>query len=407
MTPPPIAMILGSFPEISQKFILNQIAGLLDEGVDLDVYAGMENRDGRQHSLVTTYGMLGRTRFAGVPRLPRDRLRLFPSAFGRALLLGPTRAIRALLPRYTVASRSMKNLFFLAAFGHRRYEIVHCQFGPNGLVGAFLKDAGIARRLVVTFHGSDINSYPRRRGSRVYRTLYDRADLITANTSFTRARLVDNGCPPSKIEVLPVGLLMSEYPLTPVDERVPGMVLTVGRLVEKKGHRYALEAMARLRGRVPSLHYVIAGDGPERQRLEQRAADLGIAELVSFLGTCNDQVVRDLYRRAAVFVLPSVTASGGDMEGQGLVLQEAQAAGIPVVSTLHNGIPEGVREGETGFLVPERDAAALADRIGVLLEDSDRRRRMGAAGRGFVASTYDMPILTRRLMEMYDDVRAR
>jgi colanic acid/amylovoran biosynthesis glycosyltransferase len=399
-----IAMVVGSFPEISQKFILNQVAGLLDEGVDLDIYAAMENPDGKQHALVSAYRMTDRARFASLPPSGKERLRRAPALLARALAADPARAVAALRPCYATASRGLKNLFFLRSFGDRRYDIVHSHFGPNGLVGAFLKDVGIARRLIVTFHGSDINSYPRKHGVRVYRTLYDRADLVTANTAFTKARIVANGCPEEKIEVLPVGLRMNELPETPFSDRSPGMVLTVGRLVEKKGHRHALEAIALLRGRVPSLQYVVAGDGPERQRLEKLASDLGIMDLVVFLGVCTDRAVQDLYRRAAVFVLPSVTASDGDMEGQGLVLQEAQAAGLPVVSTLHNGIPEGVKDGMTGFLVPERDVEALAARIGELLSDSALRRRMGAAGRSFVGSTYDTSILTKRLLELYERV---
>ena len=397
-------MILGSFPELSQRFLINQITGLLDVGVDLDIYATMESAREKRHELDEQYGLRERTNYAHVPPTGRARLFEFPGLLASCLSRSPISTVRALSGRYATASRNMKNLYFLRSFAHRHYDLVHCHFGPNGLVGAFLKDIGIAKRLVVSFHGSDINSYPRRHGEKVYRTLYERADLITANTGFTKGKVVANGCPAEKVTVLPVGLRMDEYPETPFASRSAVTILTVGRLVDKKGHRYALEAIALLSRKFPAVQYLIAGDGPERTSLEQCAADLGIADIVTFLGVCNDRQVVELYRQAAVFVLPSVTAANGDMEGQGLVLQEAQASALPVVSTLHNGIPEGVRDGKTGFLVPERDAGALAGCIGSLLGDPGLRQRMGLAGRIFAASTYDMSILTKRLMEIYERV---
>jgi len=127
---------------------------------------------------------------------------------------------------------------------------------------------------------------------------------------------------------------------------------------------------------------------------------------VSFLGDQSDAEVAALYRRASIFILPSVRASNGAEEGQGLVLQEAQASGLPVISTRIGGIPEGMVEGATGFLVPERDSAALAERAGALLDDAALRRRMGRAGREFAAANYDVPILTRRLLDIYGSLLA-
>ena len=111
-----------------------------------------------------------------------------------------------------------------------------------------------------------------------------------------------------------------------------------------------------------------------------------------------------LYSGATVFCLPSVTAASGDMEGQGLVLQEAQACGIPVVSTLHNGIPDGVLDGISGFLVPEKDPRSLADRIASILSDPALGARMGSAGREFALSKYDIAGLTARLLGFYHEI---
>jgi len=400
-----VAMIVNGFPELSEKFLVNQVTGLLDAGVELDVYAAVRPAAGKRHGLAERYGLYGSTIYAGVPRSTKARICELPGLLAQGLARDAAATLRALRIRtYATAARNLKTLYFSKSFEGRRYDVIHCHFGPNGLIGAYLKDCGMARGLVVTFHGSDINTYPSRHGKGVYRTLYERADVVTVNSSFTRGKVAANGCLESKLEVLPVGLRMEEYPEIDPAARDPFTVLTVGRLVEKKGHRYGIEAFALVKRRFPEARYVLAGDGPLRQDLERQAERLGIKDSVIFLGAQSDAEVAALYRSATLFILPSVTASDGDMEGQGLVLQEAQGSGLPVVSTLHNGIPDGVLDGISGFLVPEKDSAALADRVSELLADPVKRATMGGAGRAFVAGTYDTPILTKRILGIYERI---
>ena len=102
-----------------------------------------------------------------------------------------------------------------------------------------------------------------------------------------------------------------------------------------------------------------------------------------------------------IFILSSITAKDGDQEGQGLVLQEAQAMGLPILSTYHNGIPEGVVDKKSGFLVPERDVDALADRLNYLIEHPNTWQDMGKTGREFVEKKYDIKKLNQKLVEIY------
>ncbi|HOX31131.1 MAG TPA: glycosyltransferase [Spirochaetales bacterium] len=402
-----LAVLVGSFPELSEKFILNQLCGLIDRGIAPEVFAAMRAPGGpgaKGHELAGRYGLAARATYADLPRSAGRRLLEAPGLLASCLARDPASALRALrISDYATAAKNLKTLYFLEAFAGRRYDILHCHFGPSGLVGAFLKDCGLARRLVVTFHGSDINGYPRRHGEGVYRVLYDRADAVTCGSRFIRDRLVANGCPPGKIRVIPVGVRLDEYP-EPSEPREEGLVLSVGRLAEAKGFRYAIEALAALKPRFPKARYAIAGGGSGRAELEELARRLGVADSVSFLGDQSDLEVAALYRRASVFVLPSVRGSNGAEEGQGLVLQEAQASGLPVVSTRIGGIPEGLVEGETGLLAPERDGAALAGRIAELLGDASLRERMGRAGRAFVAERYDVAKLSGALVGLYGEI---
>jgi colanic acid/amylovoran biosynthesis glycosyltransferase len=394
-------MIVNGFPELSERFIVNQVAGLLEAGDEVDVFSGVEASDSRAHSLVERYRLEERTVRIGIPRSTKARLLGLPALLAGNLARDPVGTAAAFSSRYATASRNLKTLYFLRAFAGRHYPVVHCQFGPNGLIGAFLKDRGFAERLVVTFHGSDINSYPGRHGSGVYRTLYDRADAVTAGTTFTRAKLVANGCPEAKIEVIPVGVRMADYPEAPFGGRSGKTLLSVGRLSEAKGYGYAIRAFAEVRKRIPGAEYLIAGDGPDRPALEGLAADLGLGASVRFLGSQTDTEVAALYRSADVFLLSSIRTDDGTEEGQGLVLQEAQASGLPVIGTRVGGIPEGLLEGKTGFLVPQKDPQAIAVRAIELFENPGLRKSMGESGRAFAAAGYDMPVLTRRLIKIY------
>jgi colanic acid/amylovoran biosynthesis glycosyltransferase len=177
--------------------------------------------------------------------------------------------------------------------------------------------------------------------------------------------------------------------------REPGLVLHVGRLVEKKGTAVLIEAMAG----IDDARLVVIGDGPLRSALERRAGPQ-----VRFLGALSPDAVAEWMRRASLLAAPSLIARDGDAEGLPNVVVEAAASGLPVVATHHSGIPEAVTDGETGFLVPEGDAAALADRIGALLGADEPCRAMGAAARRLAEDRFDRARLTARLEAIYDEV---
>ncbi len=402
-----VAMILNAFPEISEKFLLNHIIGLLEAGVELDIYPAHRPLSDKRHDIYDQYRVGDHVRYVDVPRsLPARFVRL-PILFLRLFIRSPKAAIEALrFRKYRSVALNGKLLYFGLAFSRKRYDIVHCHFGVNGLIGAYLKECGFCKKLVTSFHGSDINTYPKKHGADVYRTLYATADKITANTSFIKGKIVANGCESDLIGITPETLIAADYTDVERIDVERHSVLTVGRLEEKKGHAYALEAIALVRKEIPDVQYYVAGAGSLEPSLREKARGLGLDDCVHFLGLCTNTEVKKLYARCAVFTLPSVTASNGDMEGQGLVLQEAQICGMPVVTTIHNGIPDGVLADESGFLVPERDVQALADRITLLLKDEARRVAMGERGKAFVAAKYDIAPVTENLMTMYREILA-
>ncbi len=160
--------------------------------------------------------------------------------------------------------------------------------------------------------------------------------------------------------------------------------------------------MAAVRARIPDVELVVVGDGPLRAELEKLSGELGGD--VRFMGALPSERVKSELDAARVFCLPSVRAANGDAEGYGRVLLEAQAAGVPVVSSALGGAREGFLHGETGYRVAEGDIADLADRLTELLAQPDKASAMGMAARRFVCARFDIRDCTRNLERHYNQL---
>jgi len=288
-----------------------------------------------------------------------------------------------------------------------RPALLHSHFGPDGVRGMQL-----ARKLgvpfLVTFHGYDATITPefapdwRHRAFLRQRLLLARtAAKVIAVSKYIKSKLVDQGFPEEKVAVHYIGVDTNFFQPDPSVRREP-TVLFVGRLVEKKGCEYVIRAMARVHAACPEARLVVIGNGPLRSRLQQLAQQN--SPTATFLGARSANEVREWMNRASVFCVPSTTASNGDQEGFGLVFAEAQAMGLPVVSFASAGVPEAVANGETGFLVPERDEEGLARNITMLFTDRQARQRCSAAGVARVRSQFDLRKQTGGLEEIYASI---
>lgn len=287
-------------------------------------------------------------------------------------------------------------------------SLIHAHFGIEGVYALPLaKRLGIP--LVTTFHGFDATlapwallsspawaQYPLLR-----RKLAREGDLFICASSFIRERLLAMGFPEARTHTLYIGVdCRTILPREPSEE-VPA-ILHVARLVEVKGTRYLLRAFAKVAQRYDNVQLIIIGDGPLRRSLGSLAASLGVQDRVRFLGALRHADVLAWIRKAAMLVLPGIRTATGRVEGLGLVLLEAAATGVPAIGSRVGGIPEGVIDGRTGYLVPERDPDALAVRIGELLDDPARRYRMGAEGRTLAEQRFDIDRQTAALESLYD-----
>jgi colanic acid/amylovoran biosynthesis glycosyltransferase len=281
---------------------------------------------------------------------------------------------------------------------------LHAHFGPVAESFRFARDLWRAP-LIASFHGYDFTRVPRKEGKEVYGRLFAAADAITGNSEFTVRRLRELGCQETRLRRLPMGLDVSRFRFR---ERVlgaeePVRILIVARLTPIKGVGFAIAAVSELRKKYAHVQLDIVGDGPLRGDLELRATALGVKSVVRFHGALSEEALEPLRDRAHILLHLSVTMDG-DQEGQGVVLQEAQAAGLPVVTTRHGAFPEGVLEGKSALLVPEGDPSAAAEALLFLIRNADVWGEMGRAGRAFVEQKFDIRGLNEELIGLYHEV---
>jgi len=184
-------------------------------------------------------------------------------------------------------------------------------------------------------------------------------------------------------------------------------LVTVARLQQHKGMDTVIAALPAILARAPDVRYAVAGTGPDRERLEQLANKLGVGDRVRFLGGVSDRELPALYNLASVYVGASRRAERLGVEGFGIALVEASACGRPVVAGNSGGIPDAVRDGETGFLVPPEEPAAFADAICRLLADPAAANRMGQNGRRAVETYFNWDRVVRDLREIESQVVGR
>ena len=357
-----IAFLLQVFPCLSETFILNQITGLIDRGCDVTIFAFGQSNDSKQHPNVLKYQLLNRTTYIHVPRSKAGKR--FQTALKTisAFMRHPVKLYRLqkkLLESYP--SYDYQKFFTAMTFLRNGFDIIHCHYGPMGRQAVILKDIGLKTKISTVFHGHDLSLYLNEHGPEVYTELFSKGDVFLPVSDFWKQKLINLGCPAEKIIVNHMGIDTALFAPNEKGEKTEGTkILTVARLTEKKGYSYALEAVRRAISVLPPIEYHIAGDGPLWGEIKNLTHCLGLENHVIFHGGVDADEVRQLYKKADIFLLPSVTSLNGDMEGIPVSLMEAMACGLPVIASAHSGIPELVIDGQTGFLTPEKDAASIA-----------------------------------------------
>lgn len=295
-------------------------------------------------------------------------------------------------------------------------SLLHAHFGVDAL-DAWPLARALRLPMVVTLHGYDINvyrewwetgkggdgmrNYPRR-----LLHLSQQSDVsFIAVSNAVRQRAIEFGIPSTKVSLSYIGIDTSRFAPGPIPiiQRAK-RVLFVARLIEKKGCRYLIEAMSAVQNQVPDARLIVIGDGPLRKSLQHLAQNLGVH--AEFLGALSNDRVHEELNAARALCLPSVIAKSGDAEGFGLVLLEAQAAGVPVITSARGGASEGIRDGVTGFSFAEGDTETLAKKLTILLTKDNILARMADEAIRYANEQFSVGHCTAHLEVLYEAAAA-
>jgi colanic acid/amylovoran biosynthesis glycosyltransferase len=407
-----VAFFVAHFPVLSEPFILNQIVGTIERGHDVDIYSldGHPQDTSKVHPLVEQYQLIERTIYAAT----RPNNELWRWVKGLSLLLlnfhkNPGVCLQLLnTSRYFSQAKSLKMLYRALPFLEKKsYDIIHCQFSTLGVFGVWFRQLGLIEgKLISTFRGADISKFLPKWGEKVYQELFQETDFFLANCEFFKNKAVALGCESNKIHVHGSGIDSSKFFFSeryfPNDGII--RIVTTGRLVEKKGIEYVIKAIAKIAKNHPNIEYNIIGDGELKEYFVKLIADLNLDDIVKLWGWKQQKEIVDILDKCHIFVAPSVTGKDGNQDAPVNTLKEAMAMGLPVISTRHGGIPELVENGVSGFLVPERDADAIATKLSYLITHPELWEAMGKAGRVRVQEKYDMNKLNNELVAIYEHI---
>ncbi len=304
--------------------------------------------------------------------------------------------------------------FFYGLLRKHKAVLMHCHFGSCGVTFLNVKKK-LGLPMVTAFYGFDMSVLPRDPDWRAkYKTLFAEGERFLAEGTHMKKCLVELGCPESKITVQHLGVDLDDFPLVPRRIGPDGKIhiLVAASFKEKKGIPYALEAFARVRQEHKNVCLTLVGDSSghtkeeqEKQKILEILTKHDMQGSVRWLGFQPYPVLREILRTHHLFLSPSVTATDGDTEGGSPVtITEAQATGMPVVSTFHADIPEVVLNGKTGLLSPERDIQALAANLEYLVAHPNLWDEMGRQGRRHIEKEYSISVQVRKLEGIYSAI---
>jgi len=404
-----IGFFTGIFPSLSETFILNQITGLIDLGQNVEIFAFKRPGDKKVHSDVSKYSLIFKTHYCDMPdnkilRILKALKILILNFYKRNFVL-----IKALSSNYGKGASSLRLFYLSFAFIDKKIDVLQCHYGFNGLLGVYLKELGLVKSVITAFHAYDLSEYMIKFGDKAYQDLFLMGDLFLPISEYWKRKLLILRCNENKTVVHHMGINLDRFKLIQKqkNQSEPIQLLSVGRLCEKKGIEYAIRAVAESIKGGKNIFYTIAGDGPLRFALEKIARDEKIEANVKFLGVCSQDEIVSLFSKTDIFILPSITTKDGDQEGIPVVLMEASASGIPVVSTKHSGIPEIIIDEESGLLAREKDILDLSEKINTLIDNSQKWIEFGMRGREIVETNFNIKTLNEKLLAHFKRVLSR
>ena len=398
---PTIGYLVSTWPRLSATFILNEVIAVERSGVSVRIFS-VKDPDGEPvHPAVAQ--VAARVSYLSLPRHRKAAVH----ANLRVLCRHPGRYCRTLLYALRFRRWAILRSFFQA--GYLTWDLLrepvahlHAHFAHAPALTAMLTHRMAGIPYTFTAHARDMYVET---PSELLRAQAERAQAVITCTEYNRQHLARQIGPAAngKLHCVYHGLDLSQFtfpwPRVPAPE--PPIILSVARLVEKKGLRDLIAAADILRRRGRCFRVEILGDGPLRQALEAQVKELGLSDRVQLLGTQTHDWVRRAYQRARVFVLPCVIMADGDRDGIPNVLLEAMASGVPVVSTSVSGIPELIESERDGLLVPPSTPPLLADALERLLSEPELGERLARTARAKIEARFAREQSAAQLLALF------
>ena len=399
-----IAVVVSKFPTVSETFVINQIIYLLDKGHEVTILAYRKGDFAKIHQAVTDYGLLDKCLY--FEKASPNRLNRF------------TQLVKLLLNAKTVnwsvffkvfrnpkAWLNLKSAIYAQWFLVNDFDLIHIHWAHNAKVVALLKENKIINiPYFVTFHGSDIQPNLLNNYKSDYEQVLKHLSSVLVNTEYTKG-LATNLVSEDRILILPVSLDTLKFKK---DENLKKSndfkILFCGRLIKLKGPDIALMILNDLvnNKKCQNIKLTIIGEGDFRQDLIEIIQLYELKDYVELLGEMTQEEVLEQMSLCDVFVLPGIHEPiTHRAETQGLVIQEAQSMGLPVVVSDAGGMKYGLVDGETGFVVRENDIKGFSDKIEYLYRNSTIREEMGIRARKFAVENYDIKILGEKLEKIF------
>jgi glycosyltransferase involved in cell wall biosynthesis len=301
----------------------------------------------------------------------------------------------------------MAQLVVLIRLLHRhQFECIHAHWLiPQGLIAIvaclLMKSAP---PVIVTSHGGDLFGLKGFVFDRLKRFVARRSAAVTVVSYAMRDVLQKLGIADSRIKVIPMGVDLRHRFIPAAHRPARGALLFVGRLVEKKGLKYLIDALPMILEKHPNATLRIVGEGQEKERIRNRLSELGLVEHVEFLGAVANKTLTEIYHASDVVVFPSVVAGDGDREGFGLVLVEALGCECATVVTDLPAMRDIIQNGKSALIVPQKDPNLLAEKVSLLIDDDNLRQSLGKQGRQYVLERFDWDIITSQYQELIRSV---
>ncbi|CAD5280420.1 Glycosyl transferases group 1 family protein [Alteromonas sp. 38] len=366
-----VLYFLNRFPLPSETFVIDQICGLMDRGIEISIISLIKGDYENMHEKVIEYGLDKKTIYLSEQTKAKFTSRI--TSLGSSLF---NPKIFRLLNYFKYGSVAKNLLLPLLEKKKEKseFDYIIAHFGTAGVTAMKIMDAGVLQgKLIPVFHGADISKKKNLEAYQAdYRKLFSKSFALFPISDLWKRKLIELGADKSKTMVNRMGIDVVRF--TFVDSAPSESdffnIVSVARMVEKKGIDDAIKAMSllKLHTNIP-FTYDLVGGGPLFEEMKELASELGLSNTIKFHGVQTQSRVKELLSNANVFLLPSKTASDGDMEGIPVSLMESMSSGIVTVSTFHSGIPELITHEVEGFLVPENSPEDIAQQLSRIIND--------------------------------------